>query len=90
MAKCSVNFDVITKCSIELDIFYDELSSDVFNDIENIVKDFKPQILDMVNGKRDPEFVTKHGHKFCLTSLQDINLPDSVIEEIDAFINKLY
>lgn len=90
MAKCSVNFDVITKCSIELDIFYDELSIDVVNDIEEIIKDFRPQILDMVNKKRDPEFVTKHGHKVRLTNLQDIELPNSVFDEIDFFINELY
>lgn len=88
MARYSVNFEVVSNCSIEIDVFDGDYADEIMEDLIEVLKNFKPQIIEMVQDKRAPEFITSHGHKFQMANCHNIRFSKSSYDELDNFISE--
>jgi hypothetical protein len=88
MARHNVRFDVVTPFSIEIDVYYDDDTFAVLNDVNEIIEDFKPQIIDIVTKKRENKIITKHGHIIRITGGHELKVNNFAFDEIEEFIEK--
>lgn len=77
MGKCCIEFKIVSKLTINLEVYDRESVEKVEDDIKTIVNDFEPQIDDMISGVRKPILVTQHGHVIKLVSAREVRLTDA-------------
>ena len=88
MGKCSVEFEVVSKFTIDIEVNDDEFTDDVEDDIKTIVADYEDQINDMISGNRKAELLTQHGYVIKLVNIRDIRLSDAGEETVSSEIDK--
>ncbi|KAF5036232.1 hypothetical protein DSECCO2_577210 [anaerobic digester metagenome] len=88
MGKCSVEFEVVSKFTIDIEVNDDEFTDDVEDDIKAIVADYEDQINDMISGNRKPELLTQHGYLIKLVNIRDVRLSDAGEETVSSEIDK--
>ncbi|PKN41235.1 MAG: hypothetical protein CVU60_12410 [Deltaproteobacteria bacterium HGW-Deltaproteobacteria-18] len=88
MGKCSVEFEVVSKFTIDIEVNDDEFTDDVEDDIKAIVADYEDQINDMISGNRKPELLTQHGYVINLVNIRDVRLSDAGEETVSSEIDK--
>lgn len=88
MGKCSVEFEVVSKFTIDIEVNDDEFTDDVEDDIKAIVADYETQIDDMISENRKPELLTQHGYVIKLVNIRDVRLSDAGEETVSSEIDK--
>lgn len=88
MARYSVDFEVVSNCSVEIDVFDGDYADEIMEDLIEILNNFKTQIVEMVQDKRDPEFITEHGYRLQMANCHNIRLSKSSYNDLDNFISE--
>lgn len=88
MGKCSVEFEVVSKFTIDIEVNNDEFTDDVEDDIKTIVADYEDQINDMISGNRKPELLTQYGYVIKLVNIRDVRLSEAGEETVSSEIDK--
>lgn len=88
MGKCSVEFEVVHRFTIDIKVNNDEFIDDVEDDIKTIVADYETQIDNMISGNRKPELLTQHGYVIKLVNIRDVRLSDAGEETVSSEIDK--
>jgi spermidine/putrescine-binding protein len=88
MGKCSVEFEVVSKFTIDIEVNDDEFTDDVEDDIKTIVADYEDQINDMISGNRKAKLLTQHGYVIKLVNIRDVRLSDAGEETVSSEIDK--
>lgn len=74
MGKCNIEFEIVHKFTINMDVYENESIEGVEGDIQTIVADFDAQIEDMISGERKPKLITQQGHVVRLISPRQVRV----------------